>query len=106
MFLDYLCVAVAKPDIDPEILTFIPAETLKRLSHGRNTVGRIRILLSSCKQDTDAADSIRLLPARRERPRCRRAAEHCDEVAAFHVQHNALLPLLHTDFSRSSIQAF
>src|SRR5215831_16320130 len=83
MLLNELCVSLAKPNIDPEIPAFIPAEALKRLSHGRNTVGRIRVLLSGRKQDTDAPHLLALLRTCRERP-CRGAAEQRDELAAFH----------------------
>src|SRR5262245_48076595 len=83
MLLNELCVSLAKPNIDPEIPAFIPAEALKRLSHGRNTVGRIRVLLSGRKQDTDAPHLLALLRVCGERPR-RCAAKECDEVAPSH----------------------
>src|SRR5262249_24862603 len=81
MLVNEFCVSLAKSNIDPEIPAFIPAEALKRLSHGRNTVGRLRILLSGRKQDTDALHLLALLRARRERPRRRRATEQRDELA-------------------------
>src|SRR5258706_5174224 len=84
MLVNELRVPLAKPDIDPKILTFVPAEALKHLSHGRNTVGRIRVLLSGRKQDTDAPHPTGLLRARRERPSSCRAAEKRDELAPFH----------------------
>src|SRR5262249_37584644 len=83
MLVNELCVPLAKPDIDPKILTFVPAEALKHLSHGRNTVGRIRVLLSGRKQDTDAPHPLALLRARRDRPSCCRAEER-DELAPSH----------------------
>src|SRR5437660_1743598 len=84
MLLDELCVPLAKPDIDPEVLTFIPTEAPKGLSHSRNTAGRIRVLLSGRKQDTDAPHPLELLRTYRQRPRRRRAAEQRDELAAVH----------------------
>src|SRR6266481_3030007 len=84
MLVNELRVPLAKPDIDPKILTFVPAEALKHLSHGRNTVGRIRVLLSGRKQDTDAPHPLLgLLRACRDRPR-RRAAYERHELAAVH----------------------
>src|SRR5439155_9615893 len=82
MLVNELYVPLAKPDVDPKILTFIPAEALKHLSHRRNTVRRISVLLSGRKQDTDAPHPTGLLRARRERPHGRRTAEQRDEVAA------------------------
>src|SRR5258706_8269310 len=84
MLVNELRVPLAKPDIDPKILTFVPAEALKHLSHGRNTVGRIRVLLSGRKQDTDAPHPTGLLRARRERPRDRCAGKQRDELASYH----------------------
>jgi hypothetical protein len=46
---------------------------------------RFTVALGKSYQDTDPAYLIRLLRARRERPRSRRAAGQCDELAAPHV---------------------
>src|SRR5439155_25921617 len=86
MLVNELYVPLAKPDVDPKILTFIPAEALKHLSHGRNTVRRISVLLSGRKQDTDAPHPTGLLRARRERPCNRRAAHECDEGSPSHAK--------------------
>jgi hypothetical protein len=45
---------------------------------------RFTVALGKSYQDTDPAYLIRLLRARRERPRSRRAAGQRDELAAFH----------------------
>src|SRR5262249_14494596 len=47
-----------------------------------------------CGQEhADALYALALLRARRERPRCRSAAEQRDELAALHVEHGGLPPL-------------
>src|SRR5437879_6323980 len=92
MLVNELRVPLAKPDIDPKILTFVPAEALKHLSHGRNTVGRIRVLLSGRKQDTDAPHPTGLLRARRERPRRRRPAKRGYEFSPSDVDCHVTLP--------------
>jgi hypothetical protein len=45
---------------------------------------RFRLVRGRIHQHPDAADPLRLLRARSERPRHRRAAEERDELAAFH----------------------
>src|SRR5215470_539166 len=93
MLLNELCVSLAKPNIDPEIPAFIPAEALKRLSHGRNTIGRIRVLLSRRKQDTDAPHLLALLRVRRDWPCRRGAAEQRYKIAPNAIRdYNVHLP--------------
>src|SRR5262245_50673129 len=84
MLLNELCVSLPKPNIDPEISAFIPAEALKRLSHGRNTVGCIRVLLSGRQQDTDAPHLLAVMRAALERPSGYTAAEKRDEFPPPH----------------------
>jgi hypothetical protein len=46
---------------------------------------RFPVVRSQAHYDTDAPDALRLLRARRERPRRRRAAYQRDELASSHV---------------------
>ena len=65
--------------------TTIPPTKVRKRLHKRGNLGLlIGITLFSSHQHADAPHVIRLLRARRERPRCRYAAEQRDERAPLH----------------------
>jgi hypothetical protein len=67
--------------VHPRVATIGPTQLRKSL-HEPGELGRCdRIVLSKLHQHSDAPHSAALLRPRRERPRCRRAAEQRDEVA-------------------------
>src|SRR5262249_48548576 len=60
-----------------------PTAFLETLQEGADPGLCFRIILGICHQHADAPHLLRLR-ARRERPRCRRAAEHRNELAPVH----------------------
>src|SRR5262249_42485577 len=71
------------PSVDPDVTALRPAELLETLSERGDAKLCFRIALGKAHQYTDPPHPVRLLRARRERPR-RRAAEQRDERATFH----------------------
>ena len=74
-------VAGGPASVDAKIAAFCPPQFLQPLAQGRNACLSVRIVRSQ-HQDGEAPHTLRLLRARRERPRHRRAAEQRDELAA------------------------
>jgi hypothetical protein len=72
-----------KTSLDVDITALRPSEPLQLLSKFHDARLGFRIVLGQAHQHPDAPHPLRLLRARRERPRCRRAAEKGDEHAAF-----------------------
>src|SRR5262245_49576560 len=70
--------------LDPDVATIPPTKVRKRLRKRGNQGLLIGITLFSSHQHADAPHLIRLLPARRDRPRGRGAAEQSDELAPLH----------------------
>src|SRR5262249_10238202 len=71
--------------VRPDVASFRPTQVLQRLAGCRNARLCLRIALGKPHQHADAPHPVRLLRARHERPRGRRAAEQRDEVAPVHV---------------------
>src|SRR5262249_30413018 len=70
--------------LDPDVATLRPAELPERfLEHGDAGL-RFRVALGKRHQHADAPQALALLRPRRERPRCRRAAEQRDDLAPSH----------------------
>jgi hypothetical protein len=59
----------------------LPDFAAQRLLERRTAGNRFRIVLGESTDDADAPHPLRLLRARRERPRCGRAAKQRDELA-------------------------
>jgi hypothetical protein len=68
--------------VDAQVATLGPSELPERLLERRAALAIFRIVLGERHQRADASHA--LLPARREGPSDRRAAEERDELAAFH----------------------
>ena len=62
-----------------------PAEIRQSLCERCDTRRRFRIIRGEVHEHADAPHPLRLLRARRERPRDYRAADHRDELATFHL---------------------
>src|SRR5262249_59699269 len=77
-------VAHAPPGLDCHVAAIGPAKLLEALHKCRHATLRLWIVRRERIQHTDAPHSLRLLRARRERPRCCRAAEQRDERAPLH----------------------
>src|SRR5262249_52351010 len=84
VFLKELGVARGPAVLEADVVAFLPAELLHRLPERREPRLRFGVALGSGRDDPDPPHPVRLLRARRERPRRRRAAEQCDELASFH----------------------
>src|SRR5262249_47874640 len=69
--------------LDPNVAVLHPSERLKSLSERIGAGFYFWIVLGECMQEHNAPHPLRLLRARRERPR-RRAAKQHDELAPFH----------------------
>src|SRR6516164_287186 len=67
-----------------DIAVLGPPEHLEPLPKRNNAGQYFRIVLDVWMEEHDATHAHRLLRARRERPRCCRAAEQRDEIAAPH----------------------
>jgi hypothetical protein len=68
--------------VDPNIAALRPAERLESLAERGDKGLSFRVALGICHQHVDPPRPLRLLRARRERPRSR-AAEQLDELASF-----------------------
>src|SRR6516164_5135945 len=75
---------VRPASIDPQIAAVHPAQFLQLLDERSALRPSFRIALRPAHQYADPAHLLGLLRACRERPRCRRAAEQRDELAALH----------------------
>src|SRR5205823_3615348 len=82
--LNSACIGIAPPIINSNIAAILPAQLLKALLKCGDTRTNIGIAFGDRHQHAHAANSFRLLRARRERPR-RRAAEQRDELAPLHL---------------------
>src|SRR5262249_42363304 len=74
---------LAPAGLDPYIPANAPAQLLEALVERCKSILTFRVLWSPVHEDADPPHTLRLLRARRERPR-RRAAEKRDELAAPH----------------------
>src|SRR5215813_6365324 len=79
-----LGVARAPADVDANVATVGPAQLRQRLRERQDAPLRYRIVHRETHEHTDPPHPLRLLRARRERPRGRRAAQQGDERASFH----------------------
>ena len=70
--------------LDPHVAAIGPAQLLQPLQERRVASLPFRIVRGQIHEYTDAPHSLGLLRPRRERPRCRRAAEQRDELAPPH----------------------
>ena len=68
-----LGVAQGPTVVDPHIAAVGPAQLLQPLQKGSEASAPYRIIRGHVREHADAAHSLRLLRARRERPRCRAA---------------------------------
>ena len=69
--------------LDLDIAVLRPAEGFQSLPKRDDTRQHFGVVLGVYVQERDASHALRLLRARRERPRYRPAAEQRDELAAF-----------------------
>ena len=70
--------------MSPHIAATSPTQLLQRLLERRDSGLAFSIIRSPVHKHANPPHTLRLLRARRERPRGRRAAEEHDEVAAVH----------------------
>jgi hypothetical protein len=82
--LNSACIGITPAIVNSNIAAIVPAEFLKALLKYGDARTSICIAFGNRHQHTHAANSFRLLSARRERPRSRCAAEQCDELAPLH----------------------
>ena len=80
-------VGCGPPRVEAHIAADIPAQERQRLHECSEADLKFRIVRGSRKQHTDAPHPLALLRPRRERPRCRRAAEQPDELPPPHAGH-------------------
>src|SRR5262245_1329865 len=76
-----------KAMINPHIVAVGPAQLLQPLLECREAYLLVLIVHSRGREHADASHPLGLLRLRRERPRCRRAADKRDELASPHVEH-------------------
>src|SRR5262249_32660113 len=81
---DAVGIARAPAIIDPYVTPDYPAQFLQPLQECSEPGHSFRIVRGQVHEHTDAPRTLALLRACRERPRCCRAAEKRDEVAAAH----------------------
>ena len=86
-------VGAAPAIVDAGVAAVGPPQLLQRLPERREIGLHCWIVLGERIQHANPSDAVGLLRARREGPRCRRAAEQRDELAPFHVEHGGLPPL-------------
>src|SRR6516165_6331963 len=80
-----LQIAPAPPEVDADVATLAPTETLQTLPEGCNTGLCRRIVGGRVQERADAPHAFTFLRVRRHRARYRRTAEQRDELAArFH----------------------
>jgi hypothetical protein len=79
--------------VDAQVVAHGPAQCLQSLQQCREARLPFRIVRGQRGEQADAPHTAGLLRARRERPRCSRAAEQRDELAPLAVQHRGLPPL-------------
>jgi hypothetical protein len=72
---------VGPAGFDPQVAAFAPSQLAERLCERREPGLSLGIASGEIYEHADAPHRLGLLRARNERPRCRRAAEQCDEVA-------------------------
>src|SRR6516165_7911245 len=77
-------IVLAPARVDPRVATLAPAQLLQDLLERRDTYLTLWIVSRHVHEHANAPPALRLLRARRERPRCRRAAKKRDELAARH----------------------
>jgi hypothetical protein len=76
LYLRLICAAVGrKASVHADIATLRPSTLFKPLPESREARCHFRIVLGQGRQHGDPANSVGLLRARRERPRCCHAAE-------------------------------
>jgi hypothetical protein len=71
------------PQIETKISAFDPAGFLESLAKRGHPNAPFRVAFRDAHESADQPQPIRLLRPRAERPSRRRAAEQCDECAAF-----------------------
>src|SRR6516164_6822002 len=81
-----------KAIVNADIAAFRPSTLLEPLPECREASPHFRIVLGVGTQHADPPYPVRLLRARRQRPRGRRAPEERDELASPHVEHGDFLP--------------
>src|SRR6516165_6940663 len=81
-----------KAIVNADIAAFRPSTLLEPLPECREASPHFRIVLGVGTQHADPPYPVRLLRARRQRPRGRRAPEERDERALPHVEHGDFLP--------------
>src|SRR5262249_4588139 len=74
----------APAGVDPHVAAINPAQLLQALQECRKASLALRIVRRQAHEHADASHALRLLRARPERPRDRRAAEHRDQRATSH----------------------
>src|SRR5262245_11716090 len=84
MALQAVGIALAPSIVDPNMAILHPSQLLQTFLEGCRPSPDLGIALVQRHQHADPPQSFRLLRARRERPRRRRAAEQRDERAALH----------------------
>src|SRR5262249_12903457 len=78
---------------DAHVAADRPTRLLQPLKERRKAILGVPIVRSRGHQHADAPYPIALLRARRERPRCRRAAEQRHELASFQWLMSPVLPI-------------
>src|SRR5262249_38234967 len=84
VFAHVVSVAAAPAVVDTDVLADNPTRFLQTLRKRREAGSSLRIVRRHAHQDADTPHPLRLLRARRERPRDSRAAESQDELAPPH----------------------
>src|SRR5262249_14255123 len=79
-----LQIAPAPPEVDADVATLAPTETLQTLPEGCNTGLCRRIVGGRVQERADAPHAFTFLRVRRHRARYRRAAQQRDELAPLH----------------------
>ena len=80
--------------VDPQVAAVAPAQLLQGLCERREAGLSFRIVRGQIHEHADAPHPLRLLRARRQRPRSCRTAEQRDEVTAFQLIELHPLPLV------------
>ena len=85
--------------LDSDIAVLGPPERLESLPKRNDAGQHFRIVLSIWMEERDATYACRLLRRRRERPRCRCAAEKANELTSPHIRTQAKGPALYRQTS-------
>ena len=94
--LKLICPGGREAMVDADIEALRPSKPFELLSKFRDAHYPFRIVLGIGHQHSDAPYAVGLLGACSKRPRSRRAAQACNELAPLHVPRSGPLPTLHS----------